>query len=39
VEIGGPALIEEPFTVVVVGPGCTARLDERGNYDVEIAAS
>lgn len=39
VEIAGPALIEEPFTVVVVGPGCTACLDERGNYDVEIAGS
>jgi N-methylhydantoinase A len=31
-EIRGPALIEEPFTVVVVPPGTTARLDELGNY-------
>jgi N-methylhydantoinase A len=31
-EIRGPALIEEPFTVVVVPPGTTARLDEFGNY-------
>ena len=27
-----PALIEEPFTVVVVPPGTTARLDDLGNY-------
>jgi N-methylhydantoinase A len=31
-EIRGPALIEEPFTVVVVPPGTTARLDDLGNY-------
>jgi N-methylhydantoinase A len=31
-EIRGPALIEEPFTVVVVPPGSTARLDDLGNY-------
>jgi N-methylhydantoinase A len=34
-EIRGPALIEEPFTVVVVPPGSTARLDELGNYVLE----
>ena len=34
-EIRGPALIEEPFTVVVVPPGTTARLDELGNYVLE----
>ncbi len=32
VELAGPALIEEPFTVVVVPPGMTARLDALGNY-------
>jgi N-methylhydantoinase A len=32
--VEGPALIEEPFTVVVVAPGWTARLDEQGNYDL-----
>jgi N-methylhydantoinase A len=37
VTIEGPALIEEPFTVVVLGPGCRARLDEWGNYDVSFA--
>ena len=32
----GPALIEEPFTVVVVPPGATARLDDLGNYDLTL---
>ena len=31
----GPALIEEPFTVVVVPPGATAALDDLGNYDAD----
>lgn len=35
-EIHGPALIEEPFTVVVLPPGARARLDEHGNYDVSV---
>jgi N-methylhydantoinase A len=30
--VHGPALIEEPFTVVVVPPGATAALDDLGNY-------
>ena len=34
VEIQGPALIEEPFTVVVLAPGYRARLDDHGNYEV-----
>lgn len=34
--VRGPALIEEPFTVVVVQPGSTARLDEHGNYVVTV---
>jgi len=34
VEIVGPALIEEAFTVVVLGPDSRARLDEYGNYEV-----
>jgi hypothetical protein len=33
----GPALIEEPFTVVVVPPGATARLDDLGNYELRLA--
>lgn len=32
--IPGPALIEEPFTVVVVAPGAVARVDDAGNYVV-----
>jgi len=35
--ISGPALVEEPFTVVVLAPGDVARLDEHGNYDITIA--
>jgi N-methylhydantoinase A len=34
--VEGPALIEEPFTVVVVPPGASARLDEHGNYDLGL---
>jgi N-methylhydantoinase A len=34
--VDGPALIEEPFTVVVVPPGATARLDELGNYALHL---
>ena len=30
----GPALIEEPFTVVVLPPDAMARLDDMGNYVV-----
>jgi N-methylhydantoinase A len=36
VTIDGPALIEEPFTVVLVPPGATATLDELGNYVVSV---
>jgi N-methylhydantoinase A len=32
--VEGPALIEEPFTVVVLGPGSIANLDSNGNYVV-----
>jgi N-methylhydantoinase A len=35
--IDGPALIEEPFTVVVLAPGDRAQLDEHGNYDIAVA--
>jgi hypothetical protein len=30
----GPALIEEPFTVVVVPPSWVACLDDLGNYEL-----
>jgi N-methylhydantoinase A len=33
-EVAGPALVEEPFTVVVVPPDAVARLDPLGNYVV-----
>ena len=36
-EIRGPALIEEPFTVVVLGPDYHARLDDHGNYEVTFS--
>jgi N-methylhydantoinase A len=36
-EVEGPALVEEPFTVVVLGPGSVARLDTNGNYVVTRA--
>ncbi len=35
-EVHGPALIEEPFTVLVVPPGARARTDEAGNYSLEL---
>jgi N-methylhydantoinase A len=35
-KVTGPALIEEPFTVVVLAPGDTGRLDEHGNYDIAV---
>ena len=34
--IEGPALIEEPFTVVVLPPGATATLDALGNYLITV---
>jgi N-methylhydantoinase A len=35
-RIAGPALIEEPFTVVVLPPATTAELDALGNYVIEL---
>ena len=32
--VDGPALIEEPYTVVVLPPDATATLDGLGNYVV-----
>ncbi len=37
-EIDGPALIEEPFTVVVLAPGSVARLDANGTYVLSTAS-
>ncbi len=39
VTITGPALIEEPFTVIVVPPGSTATLDSTGNYLLMLSES
>ena len=36
--ITGPALVDEPFTVVVVPPGATARLDGLGNYELMLGS-
>ena len=33
----GPRSVEEPFTVVVLPPGATARLDELGNYALTVS--
>ncbi|MGH9211458.1 MAG: hydantoinase/oxoprolinase family protein [Acidimicrobiales bacterium] len=35
-EVVGPALVDEPFTVVVLPPGFVARLDEHGTYDIAV---
>jgi N-methylhydantoinase A len=35
-EVRGPALVEEPFTVVVVPPGARARVAVAGNYSLEL---
>jgi N-methylhydantoinase A len=35
-EVHGPALVEEPFTVIVVPPGARARIDDTGNYDLTL---
>jgi len=35
-ELTGPALVQEPFTVIVLADGDRARLDEHGNYDISV---
>jgi len=37
VVVNGPALIQEPFTVIVVPPGSQALLDEHGNFEIRSA--
>ncbi len=32
----GPAIVEEPFTTIVLQPGDRARIDSLGNYHIEI---
>jgi len=36
VEIAGPALVQEPFTVIVVPPGARLTLDATGNYELHL---
>ncbi len=36
-EITGPAVIEEPFTTILLNPGDVARLDESGNYLIDVS--
>ena len=36
IEIAGPALVQEPFTVVVVPPGARLTLDPTGNYELHL---
>jgi len=31
-EIKGPAIVEEPTTTIVVGPGMSGQLTQAGNY-------
>jgi N-methylhydantoinase A len=35
-RIKGPAIIEEPFTTIVLHPGQQATLDRQGNYRIEL---
>ena len=35
-RVKGPAIIEEPFTTVVLHPRQEATLDRRGNYRIEL---
>lgn len=35
-RLPGPAIVEEPFTTIVLQPGDTARLDAWGNYVIEV---
>jgi len=36
-RLDGPAILEQPDTTCVIEPGCTARIDPRGNVIVEAA--
>jgi len=38
-ELEGPALVQEPFTVVALAPGDRLRLDEHGTYNIRVASS
>jgi N-methylhydantoinase A len=36
-RVAGPALVEEPFTVIVLPPNTAAELDGLGNYVITVA--
>ena len=36
-RINGPAIIEEPFTTIVLHPSQRATLDRFGNYHIALA--
>lgn len=36
ISISGPALVQEPFTVIVVPPGAALGLDATGNYELTV---
>ena len=36
IDIAGPALVQEPFTVIVVPPGSRLTLDDTGNYELHL---
>ena len=33
----GPAIVEEPFTTIVVYPGQRATVDQWGNYSITVS--
>jgi N-methylhydantoinase A len=35
-RVKGPAIIEEPFTTIVLHPGQEATLDRHGNYRIDL---
>jgi len=39
VRIAGPAVVEHPFTTIQVPAGCELRVDERGNYLMEVGTA
>ena len=39
VRIAGPAVVEHPFTTIQVPAGCELRVDEGGNYLMEVATA
>lgn len=38
-DVGGPAIIEDEWSTIVVDPGSTARIDDRGNLFIEVGGA